>query len=107
MAMVDKMEVNLTGVKQNKSVWLVKVRAPALPFWLVATGPLNACVRGSRAKVRVEPVPFGQCQIVSRQVPKYLSVQWEKAAEKGDVGKISIGKQVGQCVHAPKFFVLT
>lgn len=41
-------------------------------------------------KAHEKLVPF-----VSRQVPKYLSVQWEKAAEKGEVGKISIGKQVG------------
>nr|XP_046259194.1 general transcription factor IIF subunit 2-like [Scatophagus argus] len=48
--MSDKTDVNLTGVKQNNGVWLVKV-------------------------------------------PKYLSQQWEKATEKGEVGKISIGKK--------------
>ncbi|KAF6738697.1 General transcription factor IIF subunit 2 [Oryzias melastigma] len=46
--MSDKVEVNLTGVKQSKGVWLVKV-------------------------------------------PKYLSQQWDKATEKGEVGKITIG----------------
>uniref|UniRef100_A0A673AY98 General transcription factor IIF subunit 2 n=1 Tax=Sphaeramia orbicularis TaxID=375764 RepID=A0A673AY98_9TELE len=51
--MSDKTEVNLTGVKQNKSVWLVKV-------------------------------------------PKYLSQQWDKATEKGEVGKITIGKKQGK-----------
>ncbi|KAJ0005893.1 hypothetical protein NQD34_015787 [Periophthalmus magnuspinnatus] len=45
--MSDKGEVNLTGVKQSKGVWLVKV-------------------------------------------PKYLSQQWEKASEKGEVGRITI-----------------
>lgn len=47
------MEVDLTGVKQSKGVWLVKV-------------------------------------------PKYLSQQWDKAAEKGEVGKIAIGKKQGK-----------
>lgn len=47
------MEVDLTGVKQSKGVWLVKV-------------------------------------------PKYLSQQWDKAAEKGEVGKITIGKKQGK-----------
>uniref|UniRef100_A0A665ULT8 General transcription factor IIF subunit 2 n=1 Tax=Echeneis naucrates TaxID=173247 RepID=A0A665ULT8_ECHNA len=45
--MAEKTEVNLTGVKQSKGVWLVKV-------------------------------------------PKYLSQQWDKASEKGEVGKITI-----------------
>uniref|UniRef100_A0A3B4UJS7 General transcription factor IIF subunit 2 n=1 Tax=Seriola dumerili TaxID=41447 RepID=A0A3B4UJS7_SERDU len=49
--MSDKMEVNLSGVKQSKGVWLVKV-------------------------------------------PKYLSQQWDKATERGEVGKITIGKYV-------------
>uniref|UniRef100_A0A7N8XXC2 General transcription factor IIF subunit 2 n=1 Tax=Mastacembelus armatus TaxID=205130 RepID=A0A7N8XXC2_9TELE len=49
--MSNKAEVNLTGVKQSKGVWLVKV-------------------------------------------PKYLSQQWDKATEKGEVGKITIGKYV-------------
>lgn len=40
---------------------------------------------------------------MSHQVPKYLSQQWEKAAEKGEVGKISIGKQVVKCV--PVIFI--
>eukprot|EP00064_Thunnus_orientalis_P023519 superscaffoldBa00008970_g23765 len=48
--MSDKMEVNLSGVKQSKGVWLVKV-------------------------------------------PKYLAQQWDKATEKGEVGKITIGKK--------------
>ncbi|KAF7216148.1 general transcription factor IIF subunit 2-like [Nothobranchius furzeri] len=48
--MCDKVEVNLTGVRQSQGVWLVKV-------------------------------------------PKYLSQQWDKATEKGDVGKITIRKQ--------------
>ncbi|XP_071357322.1 general transcription factor IIF subunit 2-like isoform X1 [Trachinotus anak] len=48
--MSDKTEVNLTGVKQSKGVWLVKV-------------------------------------------PKYLSQQWDKATDKGEVGKITIGKK--------------
>ncbi|TMS06597.1 General transcription factor IIF subunit 2 [Larimichthys crocea] len=30
------------------------------------------------------------------KVPKYLSQQWDKATEKGDVGKISIGKKQGK-----------
>ncbi|XP_013770021.1 general transcription factor IIF subunit 2-like [Pundamilia nyererei] len=30
------------------------------------------------------------------QVPKYLSQQWDKAAEKGEVGKIAIGKKQGK-----------
>uniref|UniRef100_A0A665ULZ4 General transcription factor IIF subunit 2 n=1 Tax=Echeneis naucrates TaxID=173247 RepID=A0A665ULZ4_ECHNA len=47
--MAEKTEVNLTGVKQSKGVWLVKV-------------------------------------------PKYLSQQWDKASEKGEVGKITIRK---------------
>ncbi|XP_003445359.1 general transcription factor IIF subunit 2 [Oreochromis niloticus] len=51
--MSEKMEVDLSGVKQSKGVWLVKV-------------------------------------------PKYLSQQWDKAAEKGDVGKITIGKKQGK-----------
>ncbi|CAL1582805.1 unnamed protein product [Knipowitschia caucasica] len=51
--MSDKREVNLTGVKENKNVWLVKV-------------------------------------------PKYLSLQWDKAPEKGDVGKITIKKKQGK-----------
>ncbi|XP_063354499.1 general transcription factor IIF subunit 2-like isoform X2 [Pelmatolapia mariae] len=51
--MSEKMEVDLTGVKQSKGVWLVKV-------------------------------------------PKYLSQQWDKAAEKGEVGKITIGKKQGK-----------
>ncbi|XP_054887882.1 general transcription factor IIF subunit 2-like [Poeciliopsis prolifica] len=51
--MSDKKEVNLSGVRQNKGVWLVKV-------------------------------------------PKYLSQQWEKATEKGEVGKISIEKKQGK-----------
>ncbi|RVE58157.1 hypothetical protein OJAV_G00206410 [Oryzias javanicus] len=51
--MSDKVEVNLTGVKQSKGVWLVKV-------------------------------------------PKYLSQQWDKATEKGEVGKITIGKKQGK-----------
>ncbi|XP_070771131.1 general transcription factor IIF subunit 2-like [Enoplosus armatus] len=51
--MSDKTEVNLTGVKQSKGVWLVKV-------------------------------------------PKYLSLQWDKATEKGEVGKITIGKKQGK-----------
>uniref|UniRef100_M3ZMW7 General transcription factor IIF subunit 2 n=1 Tax=Xiphophorus maculatus TaxID=8083 RepID=M3ZMW7_XIPMA len=49
--MSDQKEVNLSGVRQNKGVWLVKV-------------------------------------------PKYLSQQWEKATEKGEVGTISIEKYV-------------
>ncbi|KAM6954842.1 general transcription factor IIF subunit 2-like [Lycodopsis pacificus] len=51
--MADKAEVNLTGVKQSKGVWLVKV-------------------------------------------PKYLSQRWDKATEKGEVGKITIGKKQGK-----------
>ncbi|XP_076603739.1 general transcription factor IIF subunit 2-like [Chaetodon auriga] len=51
--MTDKTEVNLSGVKQSKGVWLVKV-------------------------------------------PKYLSQQWDKATEKGEVGKISFGKKQGK-----------
>ncbi|XP_069010613.1 general transcription factor IIF subunit 2-like [Embiotoca jacksoni] len=51
--MADKMEVKLSGVKQSKGVWLVKV-------------------------------------------PKYLSQQWDKAPEKGEVGKITIGKKQGK-----------
>ncbi|KAL6100619.1 gtf2f2 [Pungitius sinensis] len=51
--MSDKAQVNLTGVKQSKGVWLVKV-------------------------------------------PKYLSEQWDKAPEKGEVGKITIGKKLGK-----------
>uniref|UniRef100_A0AAQ4RJ62 General transcription factor IIF subunit 2 n=1 Tax=Gasterosteus aculeatus aculeatus TaxID=481459 RepID=A0AAQ4RJ62_GASAC len=51
--MADKGQVNLTGVKQSKGVWLVKV-------------------------------------------PKYLSEQWDKAPEKGEVGKITIGKKLGK-----------
>ncbi|XP_014892530.1 general transcription factor IIF subunit 2-like [Poecilia latipinna] len=51
--MSDKKEVNLSGLRQNKSVWLVKV-------------------------------------------PKYLSQQWEKVTEKGEVGKISIEKKQGK-----------
>ncbi|XP_055086626.1 general transcription factor IIF subunit 2-like [Periophthalmus magnuspinnatus] len=51
--MSDKGEVNLTGVKQSKGVWLVKV-------------------------------------------PKYLSQQWEKASEKGEVGRITIVKKQGK-----------
>ncbi|MEQ2288935.1 hypothetical protein AMECASPLE_028099 [Ameca splendens] len=51
--MSDKKEVNLTGVRQNKGVWLVKV-------------------------------------------PKYLSQQWDKASEKGEVGKVSIEKKQGK-----------
>ncbi|XP_006802467.1 general transcription factor IIF subunit 2-like [Neolamprologus brichardi] len=51
--MSETMEVDLTGVKQSKGVWLVKV-------------------------------------------PKYLSQQWDKAAEKGEVGKITIGKKQGK-----------
>ncbi|XP_062288239.1 general transcription factor IIF subunit 2-like [Scomber scombrus] len=47
------MDVNLTGVKQSKGVWLVKV-------------------------------------------PKYLAQQWDKATEKGEVGKITIGKKHGK-----------
>ncbi|XP_028991794.1 general transcription factor IIF subunit 2-like [Betta splendens] len=47
------MEINLTGVKQSKGVWLVKV-------------------------------------------PKYLSQQWDKSTEKGEVGKITIGKKHGK-----------
>uniref|UniRef100_A0A3P9PFR0 General transcription factor IIF subunit 2 n=1 Tax=Poecilia reticulata TaxID=8081 RepID=A0A3P9PFR0_POERE len=49
--MSGKKEVNLSGLRQNKGVWLVKV-------------------------------------------PKYLSQQWEKVTEKGEVGKISIEKYV-------------
>lgn len=30
--------------------------------------------------------------LLSHQVPKYLSQQWDKAPEKGEVGKITIGK---------------
>ncbi|KAK5861328.1 hypothetical protein PBY51_022735 [Eleginops maclovinus] len=48
-----KTEVNLTGVKQSQTMWLVKV-------------------------------------------PKYLSHQWDKASDKGDVGKITIGKKQGK-----------
>uniref|UniRef100_A0A3B5MHM5 General transcription factor IIF subunit 2 n=1 Tax=Xiphophorus couchianus TaxID=32473 RepID=A0A3B5MHM5_9TELE len=51
--MSDQKEVNLSGVRQNKGVWLVKV-------------------------------------------PRYLSQQWEKATEKGEVGKISIEKYVSK-----------
>ncbi|XP_072253386.1 general transcription factor IIF subunit 2-like [Leuresthes tenuis] len=51
--MSDKTEVNLTGVRQSKGLWIVKV-------------------------------------------PKYLSQQWDKATEKGDVGKITIGKKQGK-----------
>ncbi|XP_004081735.1 general transcription factor IIF subunit 2 [Oryzias latipes] len=51
--MSNKVEVNLTGVRQSKGVWLVKV-------------------------------------------PKYLSQQWDKATEKGEVGKITIGKKQGK-----------
>uniref|UniRef100_A0A8D3CLL0 General transcription factor IIF subunit 2 n=1 Tax=Scophthalmus maximus TaxID=52904 RepID=A0A8D3CLL0_SCOMX len=51
--MSDRTEVNLSGVKQSKGVWLVKV-------------------------------------------PKYLSQQWDKATEKGEVGKITIGKKQGK-----------
>ncbi|XP_014864835.1 PREDICTED: general transcription factor IIF subunit 2-like [Poecilia mexicana] len=51
--MSDKKEVNLSGLRQNKGVWLVKV-------------------------------------------PKYLSQQWEKVTEKGEVGKISIEKKQGK-----------
>ncbi|XP_045909379.1 general transcription factor IIF subunit 2-like [Micropterus dolomieu] len=51
--MSDKTEVNLTGVKQSKGVWLVKV-------------------------------------------PKYLSHQWDKATEKGEVGTLTIGKKQGK-----------
>lgn len=36
---------------------------------------------------------------VSQQVPKYLSQQWEKASEKGEVGKISIEKYVVKIVN--------
>uniref|UniRef100_A0A3P9PG19 General transcription factor IIF subunit 2 n=1 Tax=Poecilia reticulata TaxID=8081 RepID=A0A3P9PG19_POERE len=51
--MSGKKEVNLSGLRQNKGVWLVKV-------------------------------------------PKYLSQQWEKVTEKGEVGKISIEKYVSK-----------
>ncbi|XP_033990034.1 general transcription factor IIF subunit 2-like [Trematomus bernacchii] len=51
--MSNKTEINLTGVKQSQTVWLVKV-------------------------------------------PKYLSHQWDKASEKGEVGKITIGKKQGK-----------
>uniref|UniRef100_A0A3Q1GJ89 General transcription factor IIF subunit 2 n=1 Tax=Acanthochromis polyacanthus TaxID=80966 RepID=A0A3Q1GJ89_9TELE len=55
--MSEKTEVNLSGVKQSKGVWLVKV-------------------------------------------PKYLSQQWDKATEKGEVGKITIVNQNrGKTVH--------
>ncbi|KAK2839616.1 hypothetical protein Q5P01_013356 [Channa striata] len=30
------------------------------------------------------------------KVPKYLSQQWDKATEKGEVGKITIGKKQGK-----------
>ncbi|KAM9709161.1 general transcription factor IIF subunit 2-like isoform 1-T1 [Menidia menidia] len=51
--MSAKTEVNLTGVKQSKGLWLVKV-------------------------------------------PKYLSQQWDKAPDKGEVGKITIGRKQGK-----------
>ncbi|XP_019737965.1 general transcription factor IIF subunit 2-like [Hippocampus comes] len=51
--MSEKGEVNLTGAKQSKGVWLVKV-------------------------------------------PKYLAQQWDKATEKGEVGKLTIGKKQGK-----------
>lgn len=40
---------------------------------------------------------------VSQQVPKYLSQQWEKASEKGEVGKISIEKYVVKIVNVTDF----
>lgn len=39
---------------------------------------------------------------VLHQVPKYLSQQWDKATEKGEVGKITIGKYVPDSVLYPK-----
>lgn len=43
--MSDKTQVNLTGVKQIKSVWLVKVclqhKHKTLLFWLIVTEELN------------------------------------------------------------------
>ncbi|XP_061697731.1 general transcription factor IIF subunit 2-like isoform X3 [Syngnathoides biaculeatus] len=57
-SMKEKGEVNLTGVKQSKGVWLVKV-------------------------------------------PKYLAQQWDKATEKGEVGKITIEKKQGK-TQAPR-----
>ncbi|XP_011609670.1 general transcription factor IIF subunit 2-like isoform X1 [Takifugu rubripes] len=51
--MTDKTELNLTGAKENKCVWLVKV-------------------------------------------PRYLSQQWERASDKGEVGTISIAKKQGK-----------
>ncbi|KAM3862246.1 general transcription factor IIF subunit 2b [Diretmus argenteus] len=51
--MSQKAEVSLSGVKQSKGVWLVKV-------------------------------------------PKYLSQQWDKATENGEVGKLTIGKKQGK-----------
>lgn len=40
---------------------------------------------------------------MSQQVPKYLSQQWEKASEKGEVGKISIEKYVVKKVNVTDF----
>lgn len=45
VTMSDKTQVNLTGVKQIKSVWLVKVRLQheheTLLFWLIVTEELT------------------------------------------------------------------
>lgn len=42
----------------------------------------------------IQETVFNYC--MSLQVPKYLSQQWDKAGEKGEVGKVTIGKYVPQ-----------
>lgn len=78
--------------------------------WLVvyrlAPRTARACyiISTSQRKQTFKTAFFLLFFFVSHQVPKYLSQQWEKAAEKGEVGKISIGKQVVKCVHAVFLF---
>ncbi|TWW80614.1 General transcription factor IIF subunit 2 [Takifugu flavidus] len=69
--MTDKTELNLTGAKENKCVWLVKVMIFKM-FISLTSNP--AC----------------------QQVPRYLSQQWERASDKGEVGTISIAKKQGK-----------
>lgn len=105
--MSDKTEVNLSGVKQSKNVWLVKVRLEAEPWLFIGWHlglELVSLVRHRGNKRDSRGRSGWLYELVSHQVPKYLSQQWEKTAEKGDVGKISIAKQVQvKRVHAVFF----
>uniref|UniRef100_A0A669CCH0 General transcription factor IIF subunit 2 n=1 Tax=Oreochromis niloticus TaxID=8128 RepID=A0A669CCH0_ORENI len=57
---------------------------------------VNTTVRRATPQTPPTPRAHERTLLMMPVVPKYLSQQWDKAAEKGDVGKITIGKYQGK-----------